>query len=111
MEAQEHQIQDAKEDRDDFYETNNYLQDQEAEFGLPQENEEELDAEKDQELLNNDNSKVNGTQSSTVAILGDLEHLIINLNHTAMEFLRNDQFAMSIRLLHKAEQNLMQVND
>ena len=51
------------------------------------------------------------TQNSTIAILGDLEHLIVNLNHTAMEFLRNDQFAMSIRLLHKAEQNLMQVNE
>ena len=51
------------------------------------------------------------TQNPTIAILGDLEHRIVNLNQTAMEFLRNDQFAMSIRLLHKAEQNLMQVNE
>ena len=60
------------------------------------------DAENDHELLNK-KDEAPPTQSSTIAILGDLEHLIVNLNHTAMEFLRNDQFAMSIRLLHKAE--------
>ena len=43
------------------------------------------------------------SHGSTTAILDDLEQLIINLNHTAMEYLRNDKFAMSIRLLHKAE--------
>ena len=58
--------------------------------------------ESDHELLTK-NDEAPPTQSSTIAILGDLEHLIVNLNHTAMEFLRNDQFAMSIRLLHKAE--------
>ena len=60
------------------------------------------EAENDHELLSK-KDKALPTQSSTIAILGDLEHLIVNLNHTAMEFLRNDQFAMSIRLLHKAE--------
>ena len=28
-----------------------------------------------------------------------------------MEYLRNDSFAMSVRLLHKAEQDLMQVDE
>ena len=51
------------------------------------------------------------SHGSTTAILDDLEQLIINLNHTAMEYLRNDSFAMSVRLLHKAEQDLMQVDD
>ena len=47
------------------------------------------------------------SHGSTTAILDDLEQLIINLNHTAMEYLRNDSFAMAVRLLHKAEQDLM----
>ena len=54
---------------------------------------------------------LNHTQDSTVAILGNLEQLIINLNHTAMEYLRNDKFAMSIRLLRKAEEHLLKVNE
>ena len=51
------------------------------------------------------------SHGSTTAISDDLEQLIINLNHTAMEYLRNDSFAMAVRLLHKAEQDLMQVDD
>ena len=38
------------------------------------------------------------------------ERLILNLNHTAMDFLRKDNFRMATKLLQKAESNLMQVN-
>ena len=65
----------------------------------------------EEDVQDKTNENLNKSQSSTIAILSDLEHLIVNLNHTAMEFLRNDQFALSIRLLNKAEHNLMQVNE
>jgi len=44
-------------------------------------------------------------------VLSELERLVINLNHTAMEFLRGDSFSMAIALLRKAEENLLQVDD
>ena len=45
------------------------------------------------------------------AVLDELERLVINLNHTAMANLKNDQFIMAKRLLLKAEQNLIQVDN
>ena len=45
------------------------------------------------------------------AVLDELERLVINLNHTAMANLKNDQFVMAKRLLLKAEQNLIQVDN
>jgi hypothetical protein len=48
---------------------------------------------------------------STIAVLSELEKLILNLNHTAMDFLRKDDFKMATKLLQKAEINLMQVNN
>lgn len=45
------------------------------------------------------------------SILNELERLIINLNHMAMDFLRKDQFNMAIGLLNKAEANLLQVDE
>ena len=43
--------------------------------------------------------------------MDELERLVINLNHTAMANLKNDQFVMAKRLLFKAEQNLVQVDN
>ena len=37
------------------------------------------------------------------AVLDELERLVVNLNHTAMSNLKNDQFVMAKRLLFKAE--------
>lgn len=44
-------------------------------------------------------------------VLDELERLVINLNHTAMSNLKIDQFVMAKRLLFKAEQNLIQVDN
>lgn len=41
----------------------------------------------------------------------ELEKLVINLNHSAMANLKNDQFIQAKRLLQKAEQNLIQVDN
>ena len=42
---------------------------------------------------------------------GELEKLVVNLNHQAMSNLKNDHFVFAKRLLLKAEQNLLQVDD
>lgn len=43
-------------------------------------------------------------------MIDELERLIINLNHTAMQFLRGNQYDLATALLVKAETNLLQVD-
>jgi hypothetical protein len=50
-------------------------------------------------------------EQTDAVVLSELERLVINLNHTAMEFLRGDSFTMAVALLRKAEDNLLQVDD
>ena len=45
------------------------------------------------------------------AVLDELEKLVVNLNHSAMANLKNDQFTEAKRLLIKAEHNLLQVDN
>jgi hypothetical protein len=40
-------------------------------------------------------------------VISELERLIINLNHTAMQFMRRNQFEVATALLVKAESNLL----